>query len=195
MAATLLTALARLSVTPGPQSDLCGVRESDLLLEDCSNLLRLLVLRTLTQPGDDLMDLLFLCAELAGAGGVAACSPRTALCLLLEESLDSLQRALGLAVFRPSQFLDTETCGPEQVSGSGRFGRNLLLERFNKIAIFGVNFLTSETEPNELCEEELGLAGSLYQLLFNLAFPAPASKGSELAKCLVARLGVFLVVA
>ena len=114
----LLSLLQHLGDKPTSPTDLgCGF-ESDLLLEDVHNILRLVVVRQVELPRlqyELVLDLLFLAAsQCREAGPGARGNLRLAVCVLLEEGLDVLQKALtSLLLFKPaSASLERDFQGP-----------------------------------------------------------------------------------
>eukprot|EP00092_Neocalanus_flemingeri_P032520 GFUD01035369.1.p1 GENE.GFUD01035369.1~~GFUD01035369.1.p1 ORF type:complete len:2027 (+),score=668.98 GFUD01035369.1:647-6082(+) len=193
---TLLSLLVTLGDNPGESSDMCGIFESDLLLDDIHNILRLVVVCYIDQTQtkyETILDLLFMCAGLTQAGvvgEVAGHNVRVTLCLLVEESLYTLQKAISsYTIFKPSHYLDTDTdfvdrtfesFKPEEVKpGSQLASQTILLARFNQLCKFGVNFVTSQEESGCLVSEEIGLASSLYSMMIDLECGVSRKKAGD----------------
>ena len=141
---SLFSTLLQLGAAPGPASDVCGYFESDLLVEDIQNLLRLVIVRHVDQTQADwelVLDMLFLAAAMTDQHQQQAGHLRSSLCLMVEEALHQLQsKCSDLRLYRPSHFLNIEDCalysdhqhGPVPRKRSDRVGSNLA-ERFRKL--------------------------------------------------------------
>ena len=151
---SLLSLLLQLGDRPGDATDMgCGF-ESDLLLEDVHNILRLVMVRRVESPRthyEEALDLMFLASSLCSSSiaPLALDNLRVAVCVLLEEGLDSLQKALSPhSIFRPaSACLDGDFQGPtnrepRKVSKKNKRENHQLLARFNQLCKFGVNFIS-----------------------------------------------------
>ena len=150
----LLSLLLQLGDQPGDVTDMgCGF-ESDLLLEDVHNLLRLVMVRRVELPRtlyEEALDLLFFASSLCSSTitPLALDNIRVAVCVLLEEGLDSLQKALSpRSIFRPaSASLEGDFQGPisrepRKVGKRNKKENHQLLARFNQLCKFGVNFIS-----------------------------------------------------
>ena len=151
---SLLSLLIQIGDRPGDATDMgCGF-ESDLLLEDVHNILRLVMVRRVELPRtqyEEALDLLFLASSLCSSsvGHLALDNLRVAVCVLLEEGLDSLQKVLSPnSIFRPaSACLEGDFQGPtnrepRKVSKKNKKENHQLLARFNQLCKFGVNFIS-----------------------------------------------------
>ena len=185
---SLFSTLLQLGAAPGPASDVCGYFESDLLVEDIQNLLRLVIVRHVDQTQADwelVLDMLFLAAAMTDQHQQQAGHLRSSLCLMVEEALHQLQsKCSDLRLYRPSHFLNIEDCalysdhqhGPVPRKRSDRVGSNLA-ERFSKLLQFSVNCLSSFEQP--IIEEEIGLATAIYNMSLELEADMSRKKESD----------------
>ena len=177
---SLLSLLLELGNRPGDATDMgCGF-ESDLLLEDVHNILRLVMVRRMESPRtqyEEALDLMFLASSLCSSsiGPLALDNLRVAVCVLLEEGIDSLQKALSPHnIFRPaSACLDGDFQGPSnreprKVSKKNKKENHQLLARFNQLCKFGVNFISDsasvQIEEGNSTEALLGLSMALVNM-------------------------------
>ena len=185
---SLFSTLLQLGAAPGPASDVCGYFESDLLVEDIQNLLRLVIVRHVDQTQADwelVLDMLFLAAAMTDQQQQQAGHLRSSLCLMVEEALHQLQsKCSDHRLYRPSHFLNIEDCalysdhqhGPAPRKRSDRVGSNLA-ERFSKLLQFSVNCLSSFEQP--IIEEEIGLATAIYNMSLELEADMSRKKESD----------------
>ena len=100
--------LLQIAATPGDSSDLCGYFESDLIVEDINNLLRLIIVKYIDQTQaefETVLDMVFFAAALIQKHSSQVTSYlRSALSLCLEEGLYTLQiKASDYRIYRQRQ--------------------------------------------------------------------------------------------
>ena len=196
---SLFLMLIKIGASPGVSSDMCGFYESDLLVEDINNLLRLIIVKYINQTQanfETILDMLFSAASLVSSKSFEITGYlRTALSLCMEEGLFCLQNQTSdYKLYKPSNFLNIEDCTNLQYSNRHSAGqRNKksewvgcnLADRFSKLLKFSVNYLCSLKPEQPMVEEEIGLTTSIYNLLLDLELEMSSKKENDpLVKCL-----------
>ena len=187
---SLFSMLLQIAATPGDSSDLCGYFESDLIVEDINNLLRLIIVKYIDQTQaefETVLDMVFFAAALIQKHSSQVTSYlRSALSLCLEEGLYTLQiKASDYRIYRPSHFLNIEDGGVCTDIGHNNTSRQRrsdwvgcnLSERFSKLIKFSVNCLSSFVQP--ILDEEIGLFTSIYNMILELEMELSRKKNND----------------